>query len=109
MDAKSCAPSRTAPLQRINNIVVFIHGQHTVRGKALHGKGAGHAHFLVVRIGLVVQKLKVRLGGDGRVYFLLSGNAGCPPGGMEFLDSLDARPAVNRLSRNPLLCCAGQP
>lgn len=78
------------PFPRIDNIVVFIHGQHTVRGKALHGKWSGHAHFLVVRIGLVVQKFKVRLGGDGGVNFLLSGDAGLPPGGVNF----DAWPAA---------------
>ena len=49
------------------------------------GEGAGDADLGFVLVGFVVEELELGLGGDGGVNFLLAGDAGFPPGGVELL------------------------
>ncbi len=93
----------------VDQSVVLIHAEHAVRTEALHGEGAGHADFLLVVVGLVVEIFKLSLGGDGGVDLLLPGNAGLPPVGVQLPGR--SRPLGIGLARNlPLLpglfeCC----
>ena len=84
-------------LQRIDQLVVFVHTEHTVRTEALHGEWTGDADFLVVRVRLVVEIFKLGLGGDGGVDLLLPGNACLPPVGVQFRWSFG--PRVSRAFR----------
>ena len=73
-----------------------------MRTQALHGERTGHAHLLVIGVGLVVEVFKLGLGGDGLVDLLLPGDAGLPPVGMQLLRRV--RPLGIGLARNlPLL------
>ena len=49
-----------------------VHAEHAVRAETLHGEGTGHADFLLVLVGLVVEVFKLGLGGDGLVDLLLT-------------------------------------
>ena len=69
----------------VDQLVVLIHAEHAVGAEALDGEGTGDADFLFVVVGLVVEVFKFGLGGDGGVNFLLPGDAGLPPVGMQFL------------------------
>ena len=55
-----------------DNVVVFVYRQHAVRRKAFDRERAGDADLLVVLVGLVVEILVIRLGGDGSVDFALA-------------------------------------
>ena len=80
----------------VSKVLILIDGQHAVRRKALHGEGTGNANLLLVLVGLVVEVLKVSLGGDGGVDGLLAGDALLPPLRVEFLR---LRLAISRLPR----------
>jgi hypothetical protein len=69
-----------------------------VRAQGLHREGAGDAHLALVLVGTVVEVLELGLGRDGIVDFLLSGDAGGPPVGVELLSGL--RPLGIGLARN---------
>ena len=56
----------------VDEFVVFINAQQTVRRQALYGEGAGDADLFFVLVGLVVEVFVVGLGGDGGVYFALT-------------------------------------
>ena len=45
-------------------LATSAHAQHAVWAEALDGEGAGHAHPLLVLVGLVVQVLALGLGRD---------------------------------------------
>ena len=93
----------------IEQLTVGSYAENAMRREAFYGKWTGDTDFFLVLIGLVIQKFVVCMGGDGCVDFLLASNTSLPPGGVEFLDPLDARSTVNGLNRNALLCCTGQP
>ncbi len=69
----------------INQFVVLVHAEHAVRGKALDGERPGHANYLLVVVGLVVEVFELGLGGDRRIDLTLAGDALFPPLGMELL------------------------
>ena len=70
-------------LPAVNDVVVFVHGEDAMGRDAFDGEGTGDADLGLVVVGFVVEKFKLGLGGDGGVYFLLAGDAGFPPGGVE--------------------------
>ena len=76
----------SAPSSRkcVDQFIVLVHAQHAVGAKALDGERTGHADLLLVLVGLVVEVLKLGLGGDGRIDLLLPGDASLPPVGMSF-------------------------
>jgi hypothetical protein len=82
----------------VNQLVGLIHAQHAVRTEALHGEGTGHADFLVVQVGLVVEVFELGLCRNGGVNLLLPGDSGRPPFGMQLLRGL--RPRAADLTRN---------
>ena len=76
----------------VNQFIVFIHPEHAVRREALDGERPGHADFLFVVVGLVVEVFKLGLGGDGGIDLLLAGNAGLPPVGVQLARATDRGP-----------------
>jgi hypothetical protein len=56
-----------------------------VGAEALHREGPGYADLCFVFVGLVVEVFGIGLGGDGSIDFLLAGDAGVPPVGMQSL------------------------
>ena len=86
----------------IDQFVVVIDSQNTMRTQAFHGERTGHANLLVIGVGLVVEVFKLGLGGDGLVDLLLPGDAGLPPIGVQLLRRV--RPIGIGFARNlPLL------
>jgi hypothetical protein len=66
----------------VDQLVVLVHAQHTVRRQAFDRERAGHAHFLPVVIGFVVEIFELGLGRDGGVDLALAGDARVPPAGV---------------------------
>ena len=69
----------------VDQFVVFIDGQDAVGRQAFDRERPGDADLLLVLVGLVVEGFELGLGGDGSVDFLLAGDAGLPPVGVQFL------------------------
>ncbi|MNK99685.1 hypothetical protein D3C87_1200950 [compost metagenome] len=82
----------------VNQVVFIVHAQHTMRRQRFHGEGAGHTHLLLVLVGCVVEVLKLGLGSNGGVDFLLAGDALLPPVGVQLLGFL--APLCIGLTRN---------
>ena len=61
-------------------------GEDAMGRDAFDGERAGDAHLGFVVVGFVVEEFKLGLGGDGGVNLLLAGDAGFPPGGVQFLN-----------------------
>ena len=77
------APYSASPsCSGVDQLVVLIHAEHAVGAEAFDGEGPGHADFLLVLVGLVVEVFKLGLGGDGGVDLLLPGDARLPPVGV---------------------------
>ena len=68
----------------LDELVVLVDAQQTVRRQALYGERTGDADLLAVLVGLVVEVFVFGLGGDGSVDFLLPGDALFPPSPREF-------------------------
>ena len=63
----------------VDQLIVLVHPKHPVRREALNRERPGHANYLLVVVGLVVEFLRLGLGCDGGVDLLLPRNAGLPP------------------------------
>ena len=74
----------TAFVGGINQFIVFIDAEDAVRGEAFDGEGTGDTNLLFVLVRFVVEVFELGLGGDGGIDFPLPGDAGLPPGGVEF-------------------------
>jgi len=57
--------------------IIGSDAQHSVRRKTFDREGTGHADFLLVIVGFVIEVLELRLGGDGGVNFLLRAMRTC--------------------------------
>ncbi len=69
----------------VDQFIIFIHAQDAVRREALDRERPGHAHFLVVFVGFVVQVFVLGFGSDGCVDLFLAGDAQLPPFFMQAL------------------------
>jgi hypothetical protein len=110
LDRQPCAHLRTPRrrllgrvlIEGVDQLVVLIHAQHAVRAERFDGEWAGHTHRFLVLVGFVVEVLELGLGGDRGVDFLLPGDAGLPPVGVQFFACV--RPFGVGFARNlPLL------
>jgi hypothetical protein len=85
-------------LEPIDQFVVLVHAQHAVRAEALDRKGTGDADLPFVLVGLVVEVLKLGLGGDGGVDLFLPSDADLPPLDVQSLGRL--RPRLVGIARD---------
>ena len=63
----------------IDELVVLVDAEHTMRRQALDRERPGDPHLAVVRVRLVVEVLEVRLRSDGGVDLLLARDTPLPP------------------------------
>ena len=74
-----------ARLRQVDRIALLIDRQRAVRRQALDRERPGHADFLLILVGLIVEIFAVSLRGDGGIDLLLAADASLPPFGMELL------------------------
>jgi len=72
-------------LEAVNQIVVLVHAEHTVRAKAFNGERTSDPNLLLVVIRLVIQVFGLGLGRDANIHFLLLVDARLPPFGVQLL------------------------
>ena len=80
--------------EMVDQLVILVHTERTVRRQALHRERASDADDASILVRLVVQVLEVRFGGDGRIDLLLPRDARLPPVAVQF-----GRAGVPRVSR----------
>ena len=88
--------------EMVDEFVILVDAERAVRRQALHRERSGDPDDAPILVGLVVQVLVVRLGGDGGIDLFLTRNARLPPAAVQVRRA--GVPRVARLAGDVLKC-----